>query len=57
MKKETKTMDMNTKELLKRPALPPSNEPMKAPPLKIDSQRKELYAKLAAAREQIKSIG
>ena len=48
---------MNTKELLKQPALPPIHEPMKSPPLKVDSHRKELYARLAKAREDIKSIG
>lgn len=50
-------LQMNTKELLKQPALPPSHKPMEAPPLKIDANRRELYAKLAAARESIKSIG
>lgn len=35
----------------------PMREPIKAPPLKVDKHRRELYAQLAAARAEIPSKG
>lgn len=35
----------------------PMREPIKAPPLKVDKHRRELYAQLAAARAAVPSKG
>jgi len=40
-----------------RPKIEPMTAPVHAPPLKVDKHRRELYARLAADRDSIKSIG